>query len=89
MNALSLYKFIEDNNIEWHWHEKEEESDVIIFVNYWDLKEWFELLKDHPLLDEDGYECVMKDTYLCIWMRSLCEYSDIEIEEVFDKSKES
>ena len=87
MNALSLYKFIEDHSIEWHWHEKE--NDVIIFVNARDIEALFRLIKDHPLLDEYGYECVMKDNYLCIWMRSLCEYSDIELEEIFDKSKES
>jgi hypothetical protein len=87
MNALKLYKFIEENSIEWHWHEHE--NDVLIFIMSYHLYDWFQLMKGHSLLDEGGIECIMKDGYLCVWMRNICEYSDIEIEEVFEKSKES
>ncbi len=85
MNALKLYKFIQENYIEWHWRE----NDVIIFVEARKLEKWFKLIAGHSLLDEDGIECTMKDGYLCIYMRNICEYSEIELEEVFDKSKES
>lgn len=87
MNALKLYKFIQENSIEWHWDEHK--NDVIIFIMSNDLNDWFELMNGHCLLKEDGINCVMREGYLCVWMRDICQYKEIELEEVFDKSKES
>jgi hypothetical protein len=73
MNALKLYKFIQGNSIEWHWHEHE--NDVLVSIQSYEIKDWFGLIKGHGLLDENGIECVMKDGYMCFWMRNICGHS--------------
>lgn len=80
MKTLELYKFIEEHNIEYHWHD----DDVIMFVNCRDIEEFNKLLPN-TIYDDDGIESIMKDGYFCFWMRQICEYCDIEIEPVFDK----
>jgi len=78
MTELSLYKFITDNNVEFHWHGE----DVIAFIMKWDIKEWMELIPDF-LTDEKGIECRMKQDYFCFWMKDICERLDIDINNVF------
>lgn len=79
MKAVDLYKYIQNNNIEWHREEKNGEEDVIIFPYFFQIKEFYELL-DPTIFDDDGIECVMKDGYLAIWMKDICEYYDIDVD---------
>ena len=38
MTELELYKFIEDNNIEWHKQDNEGIEDVIVFPSFGQLE---------------------------------------------------
>jgi hypothetical protein len=84
MEALDLYKFIKENDIEYHWIEEGE--DVILFVNNRDLPEWNTLLGYH-ILDEEGLKCTMKDGYLCFEMKDICEHFDIKLSDVFEAGR--
>ncbi len=78
MTELSLYKFIEENNIEYHW----DDDNVIVFINIRDIEEWNNIIDDF-LMEESGIECNMKSGYFCFWMQYICEYCDIEMNNVF------
>lgn len=80
MKALDLYKFVNENNIEYHWIEGG--KDVILFVSNQYLQEWNKLLGCH-ILDEEGIECTMKDGYLCFKMKDICEHFDTELSDIF------
>jgi len=83
MTELELYKFVEKNAIEWHWHKNEGKEDVIMFVpTYW-IDAFILLVRSAT--DEDGIECTLKDGYLAFWMRDICEYFGIEMEKVFEE----
>lgn len=82
MTELELYKYITENNIEWHWGENNEQPDVIILPYTFQIEDLNNLL-DPTIFDDEGVPCVMKNGYLAIWMRDICEYYDIELERVF------
>jgi hypothetical protein len=35
------------------------------------------------ILDEEGIKCTMKEKYFCFWMKDICEYFDIKLDEIF------
>lgn len=78
MKALDLYKFIIDYDIEYHWHD----DDVIMFVNNRDIP-FFHTILPASIFDDSGIDCVMKDGYFCFMMKDLCEWSGIELTEIF------
>ena len=80
MTELELYKFINDNDIEYHWHE----DDVILFVNFYLLNDFTKLL-GYNMLDEEGIICHLKESYIAIWMFSICEHFDIVLGNIFKK----
>ena len=82
MKELELYKFINDNNVEWHWVNNEGADDVIILPNFY-LLEDFMKLQSIVYLSEDGIPCFLKDGYIGMFMADICEYYGIEIENVF------
>lgn len=82
MEALDLYKFVHNNEIEYHWHD----DDVILMINYYLLDDWNKLLGT-GITDEDGISCVMKDGYFCFMMQDICDYFGIEILSIFEKNK--
>jgi hypothetical protein len=86
MKALELYKFIQDNNIEWHYEDNEGNEDVIIFPFTFNMDEFIKLIKNYQ--PTTGIECCLMDGYFAIWMDDICAYFDIELKEVFDKEKE-
>jgi hypothetical protein len=79
-DALSLFKFITENNCEFHWHD----DDVILFVNFMDIQGFSDLLGD-GIMAEKGLDCTMKFGYFCFWMKDICEYLGIELEDIFKK----
>jgi len=83
MTELQLFKFIQENKPEWHWEKNEGEDDVILFLYHWDLEEFGELIKD--AIEEYPTICYFKANYCCFWMKSICDYFGIEIENVFPK----
>lgn len=84
MKALDLYKFINDNNVEWHKQNNDGTPDVLMFPHIREVEDFAKLLSSSHF-DDSGIECRMKDGYFCFWMKDICDYYGIELEEVFDK----
>ena len=64
-----------------------DDQDVILFVDHRLMEEFGKLLGT-SIVDEEGLLCRMKETYCCLEMKHICEYFDIELEEIFEKEKE-
>ena len=86
MKSLDFYKFIQDNSIEYHWHEntKTGQQDVIFFVSFWQIKDMAKILTPTHF-DDEGIECVMKDGYFAFWASSILDIYGIELTEIFEK----
>ena len=86
MDALELYKLIEDNSIEWHWRTNEDKDDVLIFCNDYDV---LNKLSDTWFCDDGWWNCVLTSWwYIALWMTDFCEYLGIEVEKVFPRNEE-
>jgi hypothetical protein len=83
MTELDLYKFINDNNIEWHRQDNDGTPDIIIFPFIFQLDEFYKLLKGYKT-DEGGLEIRLFYGYVSVWMNEICEYYDIDIKKVFN-----
>jgi len=85
MTELELYKFIKDNNIEYHYHVKaNDEKEIVVFVDINDIKEFNKLLRS-SIFEDEGLDCVMKDGYFCFEMVNICEHFDIYPQNVFEE----
>lgn len=84
MTAIELYKFIEDNNIENRYETDNETGirDVLIFPYTFQVHDFYKLLGKSSF-DDGGINCQMMDGYFAFWMKDLCEYHGIELQEVF------
>jgi len=76
MKELKLYKFIQGK--EYHY----DGDDVILFLDFHQLDE-FQKLLDYGYFDE-GMEIILKWGYVCIHMKDICDYYDIDLYAVFD-----
>lgn len=83
MTELQLYKFIKENNIEYHWCDNNEYWDVIIFVNTCNINE-FQSLFTSIYLRDYNLHCVMKDNYFAFYMLDICEYYNIDLKNIFE-----
>lgn len=81
MNDLDLYKYINNNNIEWHKRDNNGEKDVVIFPYTFQVEDFVKLVKNYD--SDEGIECRLMGTYFAIWMKDLCEYYGIDIDKVF------
>jgi hypothetical protein len=79
MTELDLYKFITDNEVEWHRHDRDGEDDVIIMPYIFHLEEFTKLFN----VNEEGVDIKLMNGYVCIWMKDLCEYYGVEMNNVF------
>lgn len=86
MTELELYRYINDNYIEWHYHDNDGVEDVLIFPFIFQMDVFAKLVSSAT--DDEGIECRLKDGYFCIWMRDICEYYGIEMNNVFKKEEE-
>lgn len=82
MTELDLYKFITDNEVEWHRHDNEGEEDIIIMPYIFHLEEFSEITKDYDR-DGQGLDIKLMNGYVCIWMKDLCEYFGVEMNNIF------
>lgn len=83
MTESDLIYFVSvTNTVEYHW----DNGDVILFVNHYLIKEFMDLLGNGFLTDGER-ECVLKDGYIAIYMKDICEYFDINIDKVFRNGK--
>lgn len=82
MTELELYKFINDNNIEWHKRENDGTPDVVIFPHIFQIEDFQKLLSKSSF-DDGGIECRMMDGYFAFWMKDICEYYGVDMDKVF------
>ena len=80
MTELELYKYVNDNGIEWHRRDNDGTPDVVIFPLIFQVDEFYKLIRS--MIDE-GIECRLMDGYFAFWMKDICEYYDIDMEKVF------
>jgi hypothetical protein len=89
MTELQLYKFINDHECEWRW---EDDGHLIIFVNWFWLKEFCQML-GRNIFDNDGLPCeqhLCADGEVCLYkFENILDYFGIEPENVFPKDKEN
>ena len=85
MTELELYKFINDNNIEWHRQDNDGVPDIIIFPYFFQMEEFGKLMKNFTR--DGGLECRMLDNYFAIWMQDVCDYFGISSENVFKEKQ--
>ncbi len=86
MTALELYKFVTDNDLEYHYiHEP---PNVLLFIPTYYLEEWNELLGSH-ITEDNPIECHMSGGYFCFYMRDICEYFNIYLVEIFGEDVNS
>lgn len=82
MTELELYKFIKENNIEWHRADNEGTSDIIIFIYIFQLEGFYKIIKGY--MDDDGGLAVrLLNGYVAVWMNDLCEHFDVDMNNVF------
>lgn len=85
MTVLDLYKFVTNNELEWHEHKNDEgRDDVLLFIPHQDIRDIADLL-GNGIFDEAGIQCHWKGHYICVWMEPVCEYFGIDLWEVFEK----
>lgn len=82
MTGLELYKFISDNKIEWHRLNNNGAEDVVILPSFSQMDAFSQILSP-CMFDDEGIQCNLKHGYLAIWMRDICEYYGIEMNNVF------
>ncbi|MFA6974282.1 MAG: hypothetical protein WC238_06170 [Parcubacteria group bacterium] len=87
MTELQLYRWLKSTSTEWHWRDNGEHQDVIMFISFYDLREFNDLI-GHTITDEEGLECTLKDGYICIWMQEICDYHDVNMGNVFVRKEE-
>lgn len=80
MTELELYKFVQDHDIEYHWHDQ----NVLMFIDHWSFENFCELL-GHRYLTDGTQNVVLKYMYITMWMREICGDFDIDMEKVFIK----
>lgn len=81
MTELKLYKFINENNIEWHRQDNDGTPDILIFPHIFELEEFTDLIVDYNT--DGGLIARLKNGYACIWMNDLCDYFGIDVDNVF------
>jgi hypothetical protein len=83
MTELELHRWITRNNIEWRWQDNDGVKDVLVFPRLGELSSLVSRIDPQSSFFELGREVTWMGDYLCIWMRELCEYFGIEIENIF------
>jgi hypothetical protein len=89
MTTIEFYKFINENSIEFHWHENPEtkENDVIFFIYYFQIDELRKLLTTSDF--DEGIKCVMKDGYVAFWASDILDAHDIKLTDIFGRYTEA
>ncbi|TDQ79551.1 hypothetical protein [Sphingobacterium yanglingense] len=85
MTELELYKWVQEKSPEWRWQYNDEakQDDVLILPYSFHFESFSKLVEKG--CDEEGIECRIKGDYFAVWMLDICEYFDINIENIFSK----
>lgn len=84
MEAIELYKFIEETESEYHWGGYAPNREVYLLIDCEYIARFNALFPSHSV-DDGGIECVMKEGYFGFEMVAICENNDIDPKEVFTK----
>lgn len=88
MNALQLYRFIQDTGTEWNWiNEDTDEPDVFILLEFENIRDFVKMVGAWAFQD-DGLDCIIKKDYMVIMIGDICDGCGFSITEVFDKKGE-
>jgi hypothetical protein len=85
MTAIELYKLVNHYGCEWHILENNGKKDVILFIDFPALSNFCFLLSAF-LSDEKTV--ILKTSYIALWMNEVCDYYDINIDEIFPPANE-
>lgn len=80
MNALKLYKFIEENELEIAWRGKE----LVLWVNFYALEDFAKLIGSGYLC-ECGTDVNLQESCIALDIVDLCEYFGIEPTDILEK----
>ena len=86
MTELQLYKWIKDNNIQFHYFG--DFSELWVFPSLIQLEEFFKIATC-SLFNDGGIECRLKQNYIAFDLIPIAEYFNIEIENVIPKTEEN
>lgn len=78
MTELQLYKFCEDKELDWRGDK------LIIWIPFWQLEDFTEMI-GYNYLSEGGVEVSLLDDCIALDIVDLCEYFDIEPENIYQK----
>lgn len=81
MTELDLYKYINDNIIEWRKQDNNGTPDIIIFPRIWQIEGFAELFRSFTC--SGGFEFSFVDGYFAIWMNDICDYYSIDPDNIF------
>ncbi len=83
MKAKEVQDWIAEHNIEWHAFDE----DVWIMPTRYQINDFFDQFQGNQLTDSN-IECIIKEGYICIPMKQILDYHEIELHEVFDLNEE-
>ena len=86
MTALELYKYITENKIEYKWEDNDGEQDVLLMPLICEVEGLLKLFSENYFSD-GGINVVLFKGYLAIWMKDICSYYGIELDDIFVKKK--
>ncbi len=84
MTELDFYKFITKNKLEYHWEINAGYEDVILFLNYSQLKDIDKLLS-RDLFDEGGIICHWTNGCIGFWASVIADHYDLDLTKIFEK----
>ena len=82
MTELELYKFINENCIEYHWHE----NNVFMFIPIYIIEE-FATLFSESFFDESELKCTFRNDYFCFEMQDICDFYGMDMKKVFNEGR--
>lgn len=83
-NVIKFYRFLTENDIEYHATRKEYEIKFWIALKFEILPKFRELM-GASFFDDEGQDCIMKDGYLVIDCDTVFGWLDIELLDIFTR----
>ncbi|WP_028664443.1 hypothetical protein [Runella zeae] len=86
MTELQLFKFVQNHQLEYNYivsPEGEQQDNVVLFVDFLALQDFTKLLGNY--LQDYDQEITLKEDYIAVDMRYICDYFNISLTEVFER----
>ncbi len=81
MTELELYKFIEESGS----YTSFDGDKAIMWIYHFNVDDFVKLIGQH-ILSEGGIEVRLQEDCIAVDMSEICEYHNIELENVFEKN---